>query len=74
MNTSKVIGIILVIISLTLGYVGFNKIAANTNEINLLGIKIEASNQSAKQRGYSYVGLALVLFIAGVYTINRKGK
>ena len=72
MNTSKIIGAILIIISLLVGYLGFNKIANNTKEINLFGLKIDASNESGKQQGYIYLGLAIILFGGGVYTINRS--
>lgn len=72
MNLSKIIGIVLIAISLGLGYLGFNKIKENTNEINLLGVKIEASNESAKQEGYMYVGFAVLLFIGGLYTVNKS--
>ena len=51
MNISKIIGAILIIASLLVGYVGINKIADNTKEINLLGLKIDASNESGKQQG-----------------------
>ncbi len=72
MNSSKIIGAILIIISLGIGYIGFNKIADNTKEINILGIKINASNQSGQQQGIIYSGLAIVLFAGGVYTLNRS--
>ena len=72
MNTSKLIGAILIIISLLLGYVGFNKIDNNTKEINLLGLKIDTSNESGKQQGYMYLGLAIILFVGGVYTVNKS--
>lgn len=72
MNLSKIIGIVLIAISLGLGYLGFNKIKENTNEINLLGVKIEASNESAKQEGYIYVGFAVLLFVGGLYTVNKS--
>lgn len=73
MNLSKIIGIILIVLSLGLGYVGVNKIADNTKEINIIGIKIEASNESGKQQGYIYLGLAVVLFIGGIVAVS-KGK
>jgi len=72
MNTSKVIGIILIIISLCVGYVGMNKIADNTKEINLLGLKIDASNKSGKEQGYLYLGLAVILLAGGVYTVKKS--
>lgn len=72
MNTSKIIGAVLIIASLGLGYIGFNKVANNTAEVNFLGIKIDASNESGKQQGFMYLGLAGVLFAGGVYTINKS--
>ncbi len=72
MNSSKLIGAILIIISLALAYVGFNKVADNSKEINLLGLKIEASDESAKNQGYLYIGLGILLFAGGVYTLNKS--
>lgn len=72
MNISKIIGAILIIASLLVGYVGINKIADNTKEINLLGLKIDASNESGKQQGFIYVGFAILLFGGGIYTINKS--
>ena len=72
MNPSKIIGIILIVISLAVGYVGINKIADNTKEINLLGLKIDASNESGKEQGYLYLGLAVILLAGGVYTVNKS--
>lgn len=72
MNTSKIIGAILIIASLGMGYIGFNKVADNTAQINFLGIKIDASNESGKQQGFMYLGLAVILFAGGVYTINKS--
>jgi hypothetical protein len=71
MNLSKIIGIVIIIASLIVGYVGAKKVADSTNTVNLLGIKIDASNSSGKQLGYIYLGFALVLFAGGVYTINK---
>jgi len=72
MNPSKIIGIILIVISLGVGYIGINKIADNTKEINLLGLKINASNESGKQQGYLYLGLGVILLVGGIYTVNKS--
>lgn len=71
MNTTKIIGAVLIIISLFVGYIGFNKIDDNTKEINLLGLKINASNESGKQQGYLHIGFAILLFAGGIYTVNK---
>jgi len=72
MNLSKIIGAILIIISLGIGYVGFNKIADSSNSVKLLGVEIDASNESGKEQGYLYLGLAIVLFVGGIYTVNKS--
>lgn len=74
MNTSNLIGAVLILASLTLGYIGINKIADNTTQINLLGMKIDASNESGKQQGYLYIGAAILLFVGGIYTLKSKNQ
>jgi len=71
MNTSKIIGAVLIIVSLAIGYSGVRKISANDKQINVLGLKIDASNESGKQQGYLFIGLAAILFVGGIYTINK---
>lgn len=72
MNTSKIIGIVLIIGSLVLGYTGMNKVMNNDTSVKVLGLKIDASNESAKTQGYVFVGLAVVLFVGGVFSLNSK--
>ena len=71
MNASKVIGALLLLVSLGVAYIGIRKIADNTKQINFLGVKFEASNESGKQQGYIYLGLGIVLFAGGIYTLNK---
>lgn len=72
MNASKITGIILIVISLSVGYIGFNKVVNNTKEVNFLGLKINASNEESQTQGYLFLGLAIVLFGGGIYTINKS--
>ena len=72
MNATKIIGALLIIFSLGLGYIGFNKIADSTKSINFFGLKIDASNESGKQEGYLYVGFAVILFAGGIFTVNKS--
>lgn len=72
MNTNKIIGAILIIVSLFIGYVGMNKVSQNDASVKVLGLKIDASNESAKNQGFIYIGLAAIMFIGGVVTLNRK--
>ena len=72
MNTSKILGIILIFISLLIGYIGINKIGDNSKQVNLLGLKIDVSDESEKQQGYLYLGVAALLFVGGIFIINKK--
>jgi parallel beta-helix repeat protein len=72
MKASKIIGIILIVFSIYLGYQGVNKISNNTAKVNLLGIKIDASNESGQTKGYLFVGLAVVLFGGGILALKKE--
>lgn len=71
MNTNKIIGVVLIVASLLLGYIGYNKIDESTQAVNLLGLKVEASDESGKTQGYLFLGLAVILFGGGIYTLNK---
>lgn len=72
MNTSKIIAAVLIMVSLGIGYLGYNKISESTNQVNVLGLEIEASNKSGKQEGYLFMGMAVLLFLGGIYTLNKS--
>jgi hypothetical protein len=62
----------MIVISLFLGYTGVNKITNNDANIEILDIDIDVSNKSGKREGYIYVGLAVLVFLGGVKTLNSK--
>lgn len=72
MNSKKIIGIILIVASLALGYMGINKVSNNDASVEIMDVEISASNESEKTQGYIFIGLAVVLFIGGLYTVNKK--
>ena len=72
MKTNKVIGIILIVVSMVMGYLAYNKISESTKSVNLLGLKVEASDESGKTEGYLFLGLAVVFFCGGIYTVNKS--
>ena len=74
MNLTRFIGILLILISLGFGYIGFNKVADNTAEVKFLGIKIDASNESGRHQGFIYLGLTVVIFAGGIYSLNTSKK
>ena len=72
MKTNKIIGAILIIASLVMGYLAYNKISESTKSVNLLGLEIEASDEAGKSEGYIFLGLAVILFGGGIYTLNKS--
>ncbi|MCR9065780.1 MAG: hypothetical protein NXI00_17545 [Cytophagales bacterium] len=72
MNTKKIIGLLIILGGLVLGYTGIKKVMNSDASVEVLGLEIDASNKSGKQQGYVFVGLAVVLFAGGIYTLNKK--
>ncbi|AWW00428.1 hypothetical protein [Arcticibacterium luteifluviistationis] len=72
MKSNKIIGILLIVGSLVLGYFGFNKVSNNDVSVEVLGLEIDASNKSGKEQGYMLLGLGLVVFVGGLYTTSKK--
>lgn len=72
MNTAKIVGIVLIVISLCTGYVGLNRVADSTKEINFLGLKIDASDESGQMQGFLYIGAAAALLAGGIYTLKKS--
>ncbi len=72
MKISKIIGAILILLSLGVGYLGINKVDENTSSVNFLGIKMDFSDKSGSQEGYVYIGIAVVLLVGGIYTLKKS--
>lgn len=72
MNSSKIIAIVLIVVALVVAYIGINTVAANTESFNVFGIKFDVSDQAGKTKGYIYIGLAVLLFVGGIVTLNKK--
>ncbi|HQA75228.1 hypothetical protein [Flavobacterium sp.] len=71
MKSNKIIGIILAVVALYLGYIGITKVSKSTKEVNVLGLEIDASNESGKEKGYLYLGAAVILFAGGMYSLKK---
>ena len=67
-----IVPVLLIVGSLFLGYLGVNKIQSNSASVKVLGLEIEADNQSGKEQGYIFLGLAVLLFAGGVVTYNKS--
>ena len=72
MKIGKILGAVLIVGAIYIGYLGINKVANNSKEVEVLGLEIDASNDSGKEQGFIYIGLAIVLFGGGIYSLNKK--
>lgn len=72
MNTRKIIGIFLIVLSLGLGYFGLNKISDNSASIEVLDLEVDLSNNSEKELGYIYTGSAVLLLVGGLYLLKKE--
>ena len=66
------IGILLIVLSLFLGYVGINKLDNSGGEVNILGIKISAQDKGEKETAYVLIAAAAISLFAGVSVMNKK--
>lgn len=69
---NKIIGIILIIGSLFIGYTGVNKVSNSGESVEVIGIELSASDEGAKTTGFIMIGLALVAFAGGVILVGKK--
>lgn len=70
----KVIGIILIIVALVLGYLGINDLSGSSASVDILGVEISAKDNSAKEMAYVKIGLGVVALIGGVYLFGKKSS
>ncbi|UMB60603.1 hypothetical protein MHL31_16190 [Lutibacter sp. A80] len=74
MGTRKIIGIFLIVLSLGVGYFGLNKVSENSTSIEVLDLQVDLSNNSEKELGYVYVGLAVVLLGGGLFLLKKNSN
>jgi len=72
MKLKKYIGILLIVFSLGLGYLGIDKISNSSASVELMNVKLGVSDKSGKEQGYIYLGLAILLFGGGIYVLKNK--
>ena len=70
----SIIGIILIVVSLILGYLGVNQIKESANSVEVLGIELSAEDKGGKETGYIQLTLGLVALAGGVYLVSKKNK
>ena len=68
----KVIGILLILVALFLGYLGIKGLNESSSSVKILGIEITAQDNESKEKAYIEMGLGVAALIGGVYLISQK--
>jgi len=70
----KIIGIVLIVLSVYLGYTGITTFSNSGESVEVLGLEISAEDKKEKSTAFIYLGLALVTLIGGVVLTKGKGQ
>ena len=68
----RILGVVLIIAALFLGFMGINKLDESGGTVNILGIKISAQDEGAKQTGYIFLGLGVLCLVGGVMMMRER--
>ena len=68
----KIIGIILIVIALGLGYMGITGFQQSTSAVKILGIELRAEDKGGKETAIIQLALAVASLVGGVVLINAK--
>ena len=69
-----IIGVILIVAALFLGYLGINQVQKSANSVEVLGIELSAEDKGGKETGYIELGLGVVSLVAGIYLLGKRKK
>lgn len=70
----SLIGILLILGGIVLGYFGFDKMQNNKADIKIGDLEISANDKSNSTNAYLMMGGGAVLLIAGAVILAGKGK
>lgn len=69
-----IIGIILIVVALVLGYFGINQVQESAKSVEVLGIELSAEDKGGKETGYIELALGVVSLVGGIYLVSKKPK
>ena len=68
----KIIGILILIGGLYVGYLGIQQFQKSTNSAEVLGIELTANDEGGQMTGIIELILAVAMFGGGVYLISNR--
>lgn len=70
----QVIGIILIVVAVYLGYIGITGLQESSNAVNILGLELKTEDSGAKQTAIVELIGARIALIGGIYLVGSKKK
>lgn len=70
----RIIGILLIIGGLVLGYFGYQKTDDNKKEVKIGNLELSAKDKEGSANGWIMLGAGGVAIIAGAVMLSRKGS
>ncbi len=71
---NKSVGIILIVASLFLGYIGIDKYNNSGASVELLGAEFSVEDSGGRETAYMYLGAGVLLLLGGVYLLGKKNN
>ena len=68
---AKVLGIVLILASLGLGYFGYQGYQEATNKVEIGSVELSANDSDARTNSLIMLGGAVVLLVAGIYVVRK---
>jgi hypothetical protein len=68
----KTIGIILIVLALGLGYLGFTQLQESRAAVEILGLEITAEDKESSGQAYVLLGLGAVCLVGGIVLLAAK--
>lgn len=69
----QMVGVLLLIVGLYLGYTGINKYSNSGESVEVLGVEISAEDKDSKTTAFVYIGLAVIALFGSV-SLLKSGK
>jgi hypothetical protein len=67
----QIIGIILIIAAIAMGYLGYDKMQNSKAGIKIGDLEISASNKTSSESAYILLGLGAVCLLGGIVLLSR---
>lgn len=68
----QMVGVLLLIVGLYLGYTGINKYSNSGESVEVLGVEISAEDKDSKTTAFVYIGLAVIALFGSVSLLKSS--